>query len=82
MDLELEEITEEALKMKEIELNGIIGPIPPPPPSQERIDRIMNAVMKDSADFVVEGMGRGLKGVLDTMIALKKKDDDGPKRSY
>jgi len=81
MDLELEEITDEALKMKETEINGIIGPIPPPPPSQERIDNIMDAVMKESADFVAEGVTRGLKGVIDTMISLKNPDD-GPKRSY
>lgn len=81
MDLNLEEITDEALKMKETEITGIIGPIPPPTPSKERIDNIMNAVLKESADFVVDGMSQGVKGVIDTMISLKKPDE-GPKRSY
>ncbi len=56
--------------------------------SPQRIDSIMKRVkvetlLKESTDFVTEGMGKGLKGLTDTLTKLVKKDSsDPPKRSY
>ena len=55
--------------------------------SPQRIDSIMKrvkveALLKESTDFVTEGMGKGLKGLTDTLTKLVKKDPDPPKRSY
>ncbi len=55
--------------------------------SPQRIESIMKrvkveALLKESTDFVTEGMGKGLKGLTDTLTKLVKKDPDPPKRSY
>lgn len=55
--------------------------------SEERIDSIMKrikveAVLKESADFATESMGKGLKGITDALTGLVKKDKKPPKRSY
>jgi hypothetical protein len=55
--------------------------------SPQRIESIMKrvkveALLKESTDFVTEGMGKGLKGLTDTLTKLVKKDSDPPKRSY
>jgi translation elongation factor EF-Tu-like GTPase len=52
-----------------------------------RIDSIMKrvkveALLRESTDFVTEGMGKGLKGLTDTLTKLVKKDPEPPKRSY
>ncbi|MDF1741784.1 MAG: hypothetical protein P1U86_21660 [Verrucomicrobiales bacterium] len=55
--------------------------------SPQRIESIMKrvkveALLKESTDFVTEGMGKGLKGLTDTLTKLVKKDPEPPKRSY
>ena len=55
--------------------------------SPQRIESIMKrvkveALLKESADFATEGMGKGLKGLTDTLTKIVKKDPDPPKRSY
>ena len=55
--------------------------------SPQRIESIMKrvkveALLKESTDFVTEGMGKGIKGLTDTLTKLVKKDPEPPKRSY
>ncbi len=55
--------------------------------STERMESIMKrvkveALLKESTDFVAEGVGKGLKGIADTLKSIVKKDQDPPKRSY
>ena len=67
MELETDyedEITDEDLKKIEEEIMGFAGPLPlpTPPPSEERMQSILEqakleAVAKDSADFIADGVG-------------------------
>lgn len=79
------EITDEMLAMKEEEFFGYVESSLDPIPSEQRIDDIirraeLETVAKDSANFVAEGVTKGLLGVLDTMMCLGTGDD--PKRNY
>lgn len=54
--------------------------------SPQRIESIMKrvkveALLKESTDFVAEGIGKGLKGLTDTLTKWVEKDSDPPKRS-
>ena len=86
MDHDLEEITDEVLAMKEREFSRIVECITTPqPPSEERIESILKrakaeAVLKDSADFVADGFGKGLLGIVDTMVCLGTEKN--PRRTY
>ena len=92
MELELDyedEITEEDLRKIEKEIMEFAGPfpLPPPPPSERRMETILEkakleALARESADFMVDGVGPAAKGVLDALLSLGKKDDEDPKRSY
>ena len=73
------------LAMKEEEFFGFIQSSLDPVPSEQRIESIMKraqfeAVAKDSADFVAEGVTKGFLGVLDTMMCLGTGED--PKNNY
>lgn len=85
MEIKETDLTDEMLAMKEEEFFGFVESSLDPTPSDRRIDSIIKraqfeTVAKDSADFVAEGVSKGLLGVLDTMICLGSGDD--PKRNY
>ena len=86
MDLKLEEITDEVLVMKEKEIEAIAAGIASlMPTSQRRMDTILkkaktDLVLKDSAEFIAEGFGKGLLGIVDTVICLGSNKP--PKRSF
>lgn len=55
--------------------------------SERRIESIMKqvkleAVIKGSVDVMAEGIPGGLKGIVDAVKGIAKKDSDPPKRSY
>ncbi len=86
METKLEEVSDQELAISMKEFADIVGPTPPPAPSNRRIEAIMErakaqAMMKDSADFVAEGASKAFLGLLDTMVCLGDSEKR-PKRSY
>ncbi|MDF1812018.1 MAG: hypothetical protein P1V20_07385 [Verrucomicrobiales bacterium] len=84
-----DEITDEELAKIESELMDLAGPfpLPPTPPSEQRMQSILQrakleALAAEAADFTRDGVTSGLKGVIDTLLALGEKpspeDGDSP----
>lgn len=79
-DLEMIEL---ALNNLENELTGPAGPfpLPTPPPSEDRMQSILQrakleAIAHEAADFARDGVAPGVKGVIDTLLALGAKPDE------
>lgn len=83
-----EEISDEVFAMSESEFKQLAQPLLIlSSGSEERRKTILQMALldemaRDSADFVTEGLAKGLLGVVDTMLSLGKPDGEPPKRTY
>tara|TARA_R110002073_G_scaffold316930_1_gene490096 strand:+ start:204 stop:470 length:267 start_codon:yes stop_codon:yes gene_type:complete len=81
-------VSDEVFDLTEKEIEELLATITSESESSaERMESIMKrvkveAVLKESTDFLAEGMSKGLKGIADTLKGITKKDPEPPKRSY
>ena len=82
-------VSDEIFEMTEKEVEEMLASImgSSEDPDERRIESIMKrvrveTVLRESTDFMAEGLSSGLKGIADAFTGIVKDDPDPPKRSY